>query len=79
MNIHIWPYNWGWAPADSLSEKAEAAQLQSKQYIDEHLEIAQNMANRWFWKNSVIQGTGSGLTNQLQHRHEIPTINTYSA
>jgi|GEM_PF-98952 len=41
MNIHIWPYNWGWAPADSLSEKAEAAQLQSKQYIDEHLEIAQ--------------------------------------
>ena len=41
MNIHIWPYNWEWAPADSLSEKAEAAQLQSKQYIDEHLEIAQ--------------------------------------
>ena len=33
--------DWGWAPADSLSEKAEAAQLQSKQYIDEHLEIAQ--------------------------------------
>ena len=41
MNIHIWPYNWGWVPADSLLEKAEVAQLQSKQYIDEHLEIAQ--------------------------------------
>ena len=41
MNIHIWPYNWGWAPADSLPEKVKAAQLQSKQYIDEHLEIAQ--------------------------------------
>lgn len=41
MNIHIWPYNWEWASPDSLSEKLESAQLQSKQYIDEHLEIAQ--------------------------------------
>lgn len=40
MNIHTWPYNWGWAPADSLLEKVETAQLQTKQYIDEHLEIA---------------------------------------
>lgn len=41
MNIHIWPYNWGWASADSLLEKVEIAQQQSKQYIDEHLKIAQ--------------------------------------
>lgn len=40
MNIHIWPYNWGWTSADSLLEKGETAQLQTKQYIDEHLEIA---------------------------------------
>lgn len=41
MNIHIWPYNWGWASTDSLLEKVEIAKLQSKQYIDEHLKIAQ--------------------------------------
>lgn len=41
INIHIWPYNWGWAPADSLQEKLETAQIQTQQYIDEHLAIAQ--------------------------------------
>lgn len=41
MNIHTWPYNWGWAPADSLQDKLKNAQIQTKQYIDEHLAIAQ--------------------------------------
>lgn len=40
MNIHIWPYNWGWAKKDSLLENIERAKQYSKSYIDEHLEIA---------------------------------------
>lgn len=40
MNIHIWPYNWGWAPKDSLQVNLEKAKRNSKMYIDEHLEIA---------------------------------------
>ena len=40
MNIHIWPYNWGWAPKDSLQANLEKAKQNSKVYIDEHLEVA---------------------------------------
>lgn len=40
MNIHIWPYNWGWAKKDSLQENIERAKQYSKSYIDEHLAIA---------------------------------------
>ena len=40
MNIHIWPYNWGWASKDSLQENLEKACSLTKDYIDEHLNIA---------------------------------------
>lgn len=40
MNIHIWPYNWGWVPKERLQENLENAKQNSKAYIDEHLEIA---------------------------------------
>lgn len=40
MNIHIWPYNWGWVSVDSLQEKMPIAQENTKAYIDEHLKIA---------------------------------------
>lgn len=40
MNIHIWPYNWGWVLKDRLQENLENAKQNSKAYIDEHLEIA---------------------------------------
>ena len=40
MNIHIWPYNWGWAPKDSLQEKLETAKVKTKAYIDDHLVVA---------------------------------------
>lgn len=40
LNIHIWPYNWGWAPKDSLQANLEKAERNSKAYIDEHLIIA---------------------------------------
>ncbi|NDV83168.1 beta-galactosidase [Bacteroides sp. 51] len=40
MNIHIWPYNWGWAPKDSLQESLPRAIENTKKYIDEHLTVA---------------------------------------
>lgn len=40
LNIHIWPYNWGWAPKDSLQESLPRAIENTKKYIDEHLAIA---------------------------------------
>lgn len=40
LNIHIWPYNWGWARKDSLQENLDRAKQFSKAYIDEHLAIA---------------------------------------
>lgn len=53
MNIHIWPYNWGWALADSLQEKVADAQRQTKDYIDEHLAIA-----RKYGKPMVLEEFG---------------------
>ncbi len=40
MNIHIWPYNWGWVSADSLQERMNVAQQNTRKYINEHLEVA---------------------------------------
>jgi mannan endo-1,4-beta-mannosidase len=40
MNIHIWPYNWGWAPKDSLQECLSRAIEHTGKYIDEHLAVA---------------------------------------
>jgi len=38
-NIHLWPYNWGWAKADSLIENLPRVKTNTKEYIDRHLDI----------------------------------------
>lgn len=38
-NIHLWPYNWGWAKADSLIENLPRAKEYTQKYIERHLEI----------------------------------------
>ena len=40
LNIHIWPYNWSWVSADSLSQKLPTAKANTKEYIDAHREVA---------------------------------------
>ena len=40
LNIHIWPYNWGWVKADSLTELLPQAKEKTKKYIDDHMVIA---------------------------------------
>lgn len=41
MNIHLWPFNWGWVKEDSLSEMLPQAKINTKKYIDEHLVLAE--------------------------------------
>ncbi len=43
MNIHIWPYNWGWAKADNLEGDFENACSETKKYIDASLEVASRL------------------------------------
>lgn len=40
MNIHLWPFNWGWVKEDSLTEMLPQAKINTKKYIDEHLVLA---------------------------------------
>lgn len=42
-NIHLWPYNWGWAQRDSLTENVQRACENSKEYIDCHLTICDSL------------------------------------
>lgn len=36
-NIHIWPYNWGWAKAGEVEKYLETAKRNSKDYIGQHV------------------------------------------
>ena len=38
-NIHLWPYNWGWAKKDSLIEHLPTACNNTKEYINQHLSV----------------------------------------
>ena len=41
MTIHIWPYNWNWAYAESLSEDLPDAMEKTDAYIQAHVELAE--------------------------------------
>ena len=42
-NVHLWPYNWGWAKPDSLVEHLERSCQNTKEYIDRHLAICDKL------------------------------------
>ena len=44
LNIHIWPFNWGWTSREDMASGnvAPAVEL-SREYLQEHLEIARRM------------------------------------
>ena len=42
-NVHLWPYNWGWAKPDSLIENLDRACQNTKEYIDKHLAICDKL------------------------------------
>lgn len=43
-NIHLWPYNWGWARADHLVEDLAVSCRNTKDYIDRHLAICAQLS-----------------------------------
>lgn len=43
-NIHLWPYNWGWARADYLVEDLAVSCRNTKDYIDRHLAICARLS-----------------------------------
>ncbi|MBR5661690.1 MAG: cellulase family glycosylhydrolase [Bacteroidales bacterium] len=43
MTIHIWPYNWNWAKAESLAEDLEGAISKTDDYISKHVELAKRL------------------------------------
>ena len=54
-NVHIWPYNWGWAKKDSLMQNMQRAQEYTKEYLDRHLEIlCPNQQTASNWRNLAI-------------------------
>lgn len=42
-NIHVWPYNWGWAKKDSLSENLQRAEDRTGEYVGRHLAICEKL------------------------------------
>lgn len=42
-NIHIWPYNWGWAKQDSLTQHLKNAEAMTREYINRHLAICRQL------------------------------------
>lgn len=42
-NVHLWPYNWGWAKQDSLMQNLGRSCRNTKDYIDRHLEICNRL------------------------------------
>ena len=43
MNIHLWPYNWGWAHERTLRKDLPKSCQNTKEYIDEHLRLASRL------------------------------------
>ncbi|MBM6993199.1 MAG: cellulase family glycosylhydrolase [Prevotella sp.] len=42
-NVHVWPYNWGWANKDSLIDNVNRACRNSKEYIEQSLEVSRKL------------------------------------
>ncbi|MBR1887948.1 MAG: cellulase family glycosylhydrolase [Bacteroidales bacterium] len=43
MTIHIWPYNWSWAKAESLEEDIPVAIEKTAEYLRVHAELANEL------------------------------------
>lgn len=43
MNIHLWPYNWGWARARHLRADLQRSCDNTKDYIDQHLAVSRKL------------------------------------
>jgi len=42
-NVHLWPYNWGWARKEHLTDDLDISCRKTKEYIDQHLEVCDRL------------------------------------
>ena len=43
LNMHIWPYNWGWASRDSIESKLANSIKETDSYLKNHVEVAERL------------------------------------
>ena len=55
LNIHIWPYNWGWVDKDGIAGGASTAAENTKEYIDEHLAVAKKLGKPLVYEAAVFE------------------------
>ena len=53
VNLHIWPYNWGWIESGRMAELLDNAEANTREYIDSHLAVAARLR-----KPAVIEEFG---------------------
>ncbi len=42
-NVHLWPYNWGWAHEKTLEQDLDQSCKNTREYIDKHLDICSRL------------------------------------
>lgn len=42
-NVHLWPYNWGWARKDHLLDDLQASCKHTQDYINDHLQVCKEL------------------------------------
>ncbi|MDD4057520.1 MAG: beta-mannosidase [Bacteroidales bacterium] len=43
LNMHIWPYNWGWATKESVNEMVANSIVETGKYINSHIGVAEKL------------------------------------
>lgn len=44
LNVHLWPYNWGWVTDSTLMEDLDKACQMTKVYIENHLDVSEKLS-----------------------------------
>lgn len=61
-NVHLWPYNWGWAAKDRLREDLNKAETNTKVYIDRHLRVCDSIGKPLVMEEFGYPRDGFGFT-----------------
>lgn len=64
MNIHLWPYNWGWARARHLRADFKNACANTKSYIDEHLSVSARLRKPLVMEEFGFPRDGFSFSNE---------------
>lgn len=60
INLHIWPYNWGWVTKDSIPQMLDNAIANTEKYIQTHIAVSEKLS-----KPMVIEEFGLPRDNFL--------------